>query len=155
MTRSRWIPWLVLALVLVVALIVGTRADGSPKTLDERTLAIAREVRCPTCESQSSADSNAPASEAIRNEIRDQLEAGRSPGQIRGFLVSRFGSDILLKPRSSGVAGLVWAIPVAVLVLALAGLTFAFRRWKRQSRIVAASDADRLIVDRALAGEDK
>lgn len=155
MSARRFVPWLMMAVVLGAALLIGGRPDGSPHSVNDQVRAIAREVRCPTCESQSAADSNAPASEAIRNEIRTQLKAGRSPGQIRAFLVSRFGTDILLKPESRGVAGLVWAIPVVVLVIALAAVALAFRRWKRESRLLVATDEDRVTVARALNGNDR
>lgn len=152
MTARRSAPWLVLAVILAGALWVGAQRSSDPKTLDERVLSVAREVRCPTCESQSAADSNAPASEAIRAEIRTQLERGRTPGQVRGYLVSRFGTDILLKPEASGVAGLVWAIPVVVLIAALTALGLAFRRW-RTGTIEPPTPGDREVVDRALQEE--
>jgi cytochrome c-type biogenesis protein CcmH len=142
-------PWIVLAGVLAGLLWVGAQHSDRPRTLDERVLAVARDVRCPTCESQSAADSNAPASEAIRGEIRAQLKQGRSPAQIRAFLVSRFGSDILLKPEASGIAGLVWAIPVVVLVVAALGLGLGFRRWRPAAAGPPTPD-ERDAVERAM-----
>lgn len=135
--------------VLVGALWVGAQRNERPQTMDERVLSVARVVRCPTCESQSAADSNAPASEAIRAEIRAQLEQGRTPAQVRTYLVSRFGSDILLKPEATGVAGLVWAIPVVVLIGALVALGLAFRRW-RPGAVEPPTRDEREAVERAL-----
>lgn len=142
-------PWLALIVVLGGLLFIGSRGHERPATLDQRVLAVARDIRCPTCESQSAADSTAPASEAIRAEIRRQLKAGRSPGQIRSFLVGRFGSDILLKPERSGISGLVWAIPVFVFICALAMMVGTFRRW-RASEGASPTDDDRAAVARAL-----
>jgi hypothetical protein len=44
----------------------------------------------------------------------------------------------------------VWIIPVVALVLALAGLSTAFARWRRTATVTTASDADRALVDEAL-----
>src|SRR5207248_4839187 len=110
---KKWAPWLALAMVLVVALAIGARHHGT-ETLDTHVRRIASEVKCPTCQGESAADSNAASSEAIRDEIRTRLQQGQSDGEIRAFLVSRFGRDILLKPSASGVSGLVWALPVVV-----------------------------------------
>ncbi len=146
--RRSWLPYLVLAPVLVVALVVGAGRGDGPVSAQERVDRIAEEVRCPTCESQSVADSRAPASEAIRQEIRRRVDAGESDGAIRLFLVGRYGKDILLEPESTGVAALVWALPVVAVVCALAGLAYAFwRRGRRRGARVSAED--RALVDEA------
>ncbi|MDQ3679734.1 MAG: cytochrome c-type biogenesis protein CcmH [Actinomycetota bacterium] len=116
--------------LLMVALVAGSRGSGQPPTPAQRADRIAREVRCPTCESQSAADSRAPTSDAIREEIRRRVDAGEGDAEVRSFLVSRYGKDILLKPEARGVAGLVWVLPVVALVCALAGLALAFGRWR-------------------------
>lgn len=55
---------------------------------------------------------------------------------------------MLLTPRSDGVSGLVWAVPVVALVLAFAGLAYAFVRW-RGGGTARASEADRALVEQA------
>jgi cytochrome c-type biogenesis protein CcmH len=85
----------------------------------------------------------------VREEIRRRVTAGEADAEIRAALVARFGTDILLKPQGRGVAALVWALPVAGLVCAVAGLAVAFRRW-RPRRGVTASPDDRARVARAL-----
>ncbi len=144
-----WRPYLLLVPVLGVALFVGARSDAGPPTAAARTTSIAAEVRCPTCEGLSAAESDAPASLAIRQEIRRRVDAGQSDVEIRAYLVSRYGKDILLKPEATGVASLVWLLPVAVGICALGGLALAFRRWRARPR-VQVSPEDRLLVEQAL-----
>lgn len=127
----RRLSWLVMAAVVVVALVVGTQTSGEHQTVEARVRSIAATVKCPQCRSQSAADSDTFAAEAIRDEIEQRLELGESADEIRGYFASRYGNDILLNPPSSGIAGLVWVLPVAGLVAALAGITVAFRRWRR------------------------
>jgi cytochrome c-type biogenesis protein CcmH/NrfF len=55
----------------------------------------------------------------------------------------------LLKPPASGLGLIVWALPVAAVVVALGGLTLAFLRWRGRTGITVTDD-DRAIVDRAL-----
>lgn len=148
MPSGRWV-WAVMALVLAGALFVGAQQGGGPRTEGQRVHAIASEVRCPTCRNQSAADSDAAAAKAVRDEIRRRVRSGQSDEEIVGFLVSRYGRDILLKPESSGVAGLVWALPVAAVVAALAGLIFTFRRWRARPG-VPLSEEDRALVEREL-----
>src|SRR5688572_8398915 len=100
-----------MAAVLVVALFVGVTGDRAPRTETGHVNAIASEVRCPTCESLSAAESDAAAAQAVRDEIRTRLRAGQSEERILAFLASRYGEDILLRPDGRGVAGLVWVLP--------------------------------------------
>jgi len=123
--------WIVLGLVAVVALALGSRSGGA-RTDEQRLWSIAGGVRCPTCAGQSVATSDAVAAESIREQIRDDIEAGRSDDAIRARLADgAFGEDILLNPPRSGFAALVWVIPVVVVVVAFGGLALAFRRWER------------------------
>jgi len=147
-TARRVIPWLALLAILVVALVVGTHGKSGRLTVDQRVHRVADELRCPTCRSQSMADSDAAAAKAGRLEIRRRVLAGESDAQIRASFVRSYGDDILLKPRGRGVAALVWILPVVAFALALAGLGFAFVRWRPSG--ARATDDDRRIVGEAL-----
>ena len=127
-----WV-WAVMAAVVLVALVVGTRPDDTPRTNEERAHALADTLKCPTCRSQSVADSDAPVSKEIRTEINRRIEAGETDEAIRDYLVGRFGEDVVLTPAASGVTGLVWVLPVVLLVAGAFGLGVAFRRWRRRS----------------------
>ena len=148
MARGR-LAWIVMALVLAGALVIGAQRGGGPRTEAQRVQHIASEIRCPTCRSQSAAESDAAAAKAVRDEIRRRVRAGESDGQIIGFIVSRYGGDILLKPEATGVAALVWILPVVAVVVTLAGLAVAFRRWRARPGAVVTPE-DRALVDRAL-----
>jgi cytochrome c-type biogenesis protein CcmH len=126
----RWAPWLALVVVVLVALAVGASGSDGGNSDAARTTRLSKEVRCPTCRGLSAAESDAKAAQAVRTEIRLRVEAGQNDEEIRAYLASRYGDDILLRPEGSGAAGLVWALPVVVLVCGAAGLAFAFRRWK-------------------------
>ena len=144
----KWLPWLAMGVLLVGALAVGADGDGGGRTTESRVRAIAMEVRCPTCQGLSVEESDAATARAVRDEIRRRVEAGEGDGEIRAYLVSRFGKDILLKPEASGVSGLVWALPVIAAVCALGGLAFVFRRWRRTGS-AGVTEEDRVLVEQA------
>jgi cytochrome c-type biogenesis protein CcmH len=149
--RSRWV-WLAMAVVLAVALVIGAQGRSGPMSEAQRVKHIASEIRCPTCRNQSAAESDAAAAKAVRDEIDRRVRDGQSDGEIVAFMVSRYGSDILLKPEGSGIASLVWVLPVVAVVVALAGLALAFRRWRARPGI-SVSDEDRALVERELQRE--
>ena len=148
-----WPMWMLMAVLVVALLAVGsTRSDG-PRTQEDRIDAISRRIACPTCDGESVFVSQASAAQAIRNEIARQVGEGlQSDDEIVGFIEQRFGGQVLLVPKATGLDALVWALPVAVFVCSVAGLAVAFRRWKRQQG-GEATDEDRAIVAALLADD--
>ena len=147
---ARKLSWLAMVGVVVVALAIGASGDRTPRTEAERVRAVASSVRCPTCRGLSAAESDANAAQAVREEIQRRMRAGESDAEIRAYLVSRYGEDILLKPQSSGLAALVWALPVSVLVIAGGGLALVFRRWRAARIAGTPTPEDRALVEAAL-----
>ena len=146
------LPWIALVLVVGVALAIGTfDRSGGARSDEERAADLAEDFRCPTCRGQSVADSDAPAAVAIRSQIERQIEDGRSDAEIRDYVLSRYPRSEQVPPRS-GLAGLVWVLPVAAAIVAAAALVVAFRRWRVVGDRRAASDADRVLVERARRG---
>ncbi len=150
------VSWAALVVVLLGALWIGVAGDRAPTTESGRVKEIAAEIRCPTCAGLSAAESDAAAAQAVRDEIRTRLRAGQDQAQIEEYFVGRFGPSILLRPEGTGVAGLVWALPVAAGLAAGAGLVFAFRRWRRERELLGGpTEEDRLIVARALEEDSR
>lgn len=154
---KRWPGWVLLVFVVVGFLAVGaSRADG-PSTPSERAEAIEKRVACPVCDGESVFESRNTAAENIRNTIGGLVDEGElDDDAIIGYVESRFGGRILLVPKASGFDALVWALPVAALICALAGLAFTFRRWRREAAADRdPTDDDRALVAAALASEDE
>jgi cytochrome c-type biogenesis protein CcmH len=142
---SRRLHWGLLVLVLVGALAVGAQGQSGPPTEDQRVDRISSVVRCPTCRGLSAAQSDAPSAEAIRDEVRRRVQLGETDAQIKDYLISRYGEDILLQPRSR----VVWVLPVVGGGVAVGTLVFVLRR--RQVRPGRkASAADEALVAKAM-----
>jgi cytochrome c-type biogenesis protein CcmH len=150
-TARRWLPWAALLVVLAAALVIGTRSGSEPATAAERTESIAGRVRCPVCEGLSVAQSKSGSARAIYEEIDRQVRDGASDDDVLGYLVSRYGDGILLRPPATGISGLVWILPVVVLVGGLGVLAFAFRRWRPAAGV--PTEDDRRLVAGALDRE--
>ena len=145
----RWLPWAALLLVLVVALVIGTSRSGPTLTPEQRVQHITSQLRCPVCEGETVADSNAtdlPGHPGSRASSGSQ--AGQSDSTILAYVVHHYPGT-LLKPPASGVGLIVWVLPVIALLAGAAGLFLAFRRW-RASPGVAVTDADRRLVEEAM-----
>lgn len=143
----RWGPWALLVAVAVAVLIVGVQRNGGPPSLQSRVQHISSEVRCPVCNGETVAQSQAAPSVEIRNQITSDLQKGQSEGQILSYLVASYGPGILEKPQARGVSLLVWALPVVGVVIAAAGLLALLRRWQRTSRAAVVADDPPVMAD--------
>jgi len=132
-------------MVLGVALLIGVTGTRPPRTAEDRARALAESVACPVCDGQSVAESDSEAAKGIRNVITSRISEGATDAQIRDELAASYGEHILLTPGRTGVASLVWTLPVVALIAALAGLVLTFRRWRRAGG-AHATDADRELV---------
>ncbi len=146
----RWAPWTVMGVVLGIALVVGARHPSPALGPSQRAAAIDAQLRCPSCEDLSVAQSSAPTAVGIRQIVAQRVAQGESDAVIEAYLVSRYGEDILLRPPASGGTGVVWVAPIVVVALCLVGLGLFFWR-RRRVQGAEVSDDDRELVAAALA----
>jgi cytochrome c-type biogenesis protein CcmH len=148
-----WPMWMLMGILTVSLLAVGTTRDTGPLTQGDRIDAITKRVACPTCDGESVFVSRASAAEAIRKQVAREVAAGeKSDTEIIGSIADSFNGKILLVPRATGLDSLVWVLPIAVLVCAVAGLAMAFRKWRRQNTAGASGD-DFALVNKLLADD--
>ncbi len=148
--KARKLVWLVMLLLVIVLLVFGASRTGGPRTQQDRIDSITAVLACPTCSGESVFVSRAAAAEAIRAEVARQVATGlRTDEQIVGYIEQRFGGQVLLVPRASGVDSLVWALPVAVLVCSAFLLLSAFFKW-RNNKPQSPTASDEQIVAKAL-----
>jgi cytochrome c-type biogenesis protein CcmH len=119
---TRTIPALCLCLLLwltsLSALAVIETYDFEDESLRERFQTLAAELRCPKCQNQNIADSNAPIAADLRKQLHLQLHEGSSDEEIVDFMVSRYGEFVLYRPRWNQVTVILWLAPVIFLGLA-------------------------------------
>jgi cytochrome c-type biogenesis protein CcmH len=123
-------------LVLTVALLsfpvlaYDPGAELKDAAQEQQARELFRELRCMVCQNQSIDDSDAPLAKDLRTLVRERVAAGESNGQIKEFLVVRYGNFVLLKPPLVGETLLLWATPVAILLTGGAVALLAMRRRK-------------------------
>jgi cytochrome c-type biogenesis protein CcmH len=157
----RWLPWALLAVVVVGCLSVAAFGSRSAPTAQDRVTSISRSVYCPTCGGQSVAESNAPSAQEVKVEIARRIQSGESDDEIRTYFVSIWGQEILTTPPTTGVSALVWVVPVAAFAVAVAFLVIVFRRWSQETPEHATAADEALVAealqrehDQAVADED-
>ncbi len=127
-TWAVWGACLCVAAALAVA--TALRPLGSAPTLQQRVMSIAADIRCPECQGESAAESNAAASLAIRGEIARDLEAGEGRAQILRQIAGQYGDWILYRPPARGAFLLLWATPLLALAAVGGVLGRMVVRWR-------------------------
>lgn len=138
--------WLCLLAAASSALVISTQVEGPPRTNEDRVRALSEDFACPTCDGQSVAESNAVVAEEIRRDIRRRVDDGQTDDQITVALVTAYGENVDLRPQSGGIIGLIWILPVVVMVFGFAALAAVFQRW-RTTEAKLATDADVELVE--------
>ena len=77
---------------------------------------IASGLHCPICKDLSVADSPAPLAQQMRQQIDEQLAAGRSPDEIRSGFVAAYGDSVLMSPPRHGIGRTAYYLPLAVVL---------------------------------------
>ena len=105
----------------------------------ERYRTLTEELRCPKCQNQNIADSNAPIAMDLRQEIFRMLDEGQSNEQIVDSLVARYGAFVRYNPPLNAKTLLLWYGPAGLLVLGFGVLAAILLRRRRAAKTVASN----------------
>ncbi|HET9977801.1 MAG TPA: cytochrome c-type biogenesis protein [Burkholderiaceae bacterium] len=104
--------------------------------LEARVNALAEQLRCLVCQNQTIADSNAPLALDLRQQVREQLVAGRSEREILDYMSARYGDFVRYKPPLQGNTALLWGGPA---LLGALGIALAWRAVARRAKVARAA----------------
>lgn len=111
----------------------------SDLTLRDRYYQLVEELRCPKCQNQNLADSNAPISTDMKAQIHSMLEAQKTDEEIKQHLVSRYSEFVLYRPPVNENTWFLWFAPLCFVVF---GLMVVWRYGFMAGRSEADHEAD-------------
>lgn len=97
---------------------------------------LSAELRCPMCQNETLADSNAPIAHDLRRQVFEMIQAGKSDAEIKRYLVDRYSAFVLYKPPVEPSTWLLWFGPFALL---LAGACVVYMNVRRRRRLQAGA----------------
>lgn len=90
---------------------------------------LTQELRCPQCQNNNIADSNATIAVDMREKVYELLKQGQNKQQIVDYMVHRYGNFVTYNPPITPATILLWLVPVSLLLL---GGTLVLRRKPKQ-----------------------
>jgi len=148
----RWL--LIVVLCLLPALAVAREAAplADDPALEQRVMTLSAELRCLVCQNQSLADSHADLAVDLRNQVREQMRAGKSDMEIKAWLTQRYGDFVLYRTPVKSTTWLLWFGPFLLLIAGIAGLLFYLSR-RRARTVPSELTVEQHARARALLGE--
>lgn len=131
----RWLACLLLAAASVVLAREAPPLSDDP-ALEQRVMRLSSELRCLVCQNETLADSRADLALDLRNQVREQMRAGKTDEEIKVWLTQRYGDFVLYRPPMKSITWLLWFGPFVL--LAVAGGAFVWYSRRRRVRTEAA-----------------
>lgn len=147
---------LLCALLFAGPVIEGTAEarEAAPTAFDpvahKRVVEVSEQLRCLVCQNQSIADSNAELAVDLRNQVIEQVKAGKTNQEIVDYMVERYGDFVLYRPPFKLSTAILWLGPVC---LFLVGIIAFYINLRRRKRLVNEATKPLSAQEKALADE--
>ncbi len=132
----RLLPGMVmLMLALVISGSARATTDVMPfkdEAQEQQFRQLTEQLRCPKCQNNSIADSNAMIATDMRRRVYDLMQEGKSRQEIIDYMVARYGNFVTYDPPLTPLTVLLWVLPLATIV---AGGWIIVARTRRRVRI--------------------
>ncbi len=96
---------------------------------------LIEELRCPKCQNQNLAASDAPIAQDLKQKTYDLVKEGRSDSEIRDYMQERYGDFISYKPPVRPSTWILWFFPPLLLVVLIAGWFWRAHHRQNQAKL--------------------
>ncbi|MGI9278972.1 MAG: cytochrome c-type biogenesis protein [Endozoicomonas sp.] len=122
----------------------------------EQFFRLNEKLRCPQCQNQSIADSNAPIAQDLRREVhRMIIEEKADDDTVIQFMLDRYGDFVLYKPRVDARTIALWFGPLMLLLLGVFILFRLLKQHRPETKDETLDEEDKAELDKILGGKDK
>ena len=98
---------------------------------------LAEELRCPKCQNQNLADSNAPVAADLRDKVYELMIEGQTDDQIVDYLVARYGDFVRYNPPVQKNTFFLWFGPLVMVLIGLIVIVSLTRSGKKAQPLSA------------------
>lgn len=111
---------------------------------EQRYRLLIDELRCPKCQNQNLAGSDAGVATDLKNRAYELMMEGKSDEEIRTYMIDRYGDFITYRPPVRRSTMLLWMGPFVLLLLVAVILVWRVRRPAAAPATMSAEERERL-----------
>ncbi|WP_394144524.1 cytochrome c-type biogenesis protein [Vibrio atypicus] len=74
-------------------------------------------LRCPKCQNNTIADSNAELAVDLREKVYEMTKAGKSKQEIIDYMIARYGNFVTYNPPFTAATAILWLGPISVVLI--------------------------------------
>ncbi|MGY4674057.1 cytochrome c-type biogenesis protein [Ursidibacter arcticus] len=130
---KKWFALLLILPTLSIASQQIQQFDNIQQESDYR--ALIQELRCPQCQNNNIADSNATIATDMRNKTLELLKQGKSKDEVVNYMVERYGNFVTYDPPITPATIMLWLMPI---LLILIGFGIMLKRKKSNIQAVGS-----------------
>ena len=109
----------ILSFSTIILYLLFASLQAQSESYTEREMELFKNIRCVVCNSQSIYDSNSENALEIKKFIRNQIANGKTDKEIKNYLVTSFGDDVLFEPPFNFTTFYLWLTPFVSILLGL------------------------------------
>jgi cytochrome c-type biogenesis protein CcmH len=131
---------IVLALACCAAVLVGFFLPRVPTVLGAAVVSFQELEESLTCQCgcgltvHACNHLNCPSAGSLRQEIRAQMDLGKSKAEILAYFKGKYGEKILSAPTTTGFNVVAWLMPFVLMILGGLIVAVAILRWSGRAR---------------------
>ncbi|MBV7298582.1 cytochrome c-type biogenesis protein [Enterovibrio paralichthyis] len=129
MKRFLFVTLLAFSAVFSVSASIEVYEFDSPQQ-EEMFQKLGKELRCPKCQNNNIADSNAGLAQDLRMKVYEMLKQGKSEDEIVDYMVARYGNFVTYNPPLTASTLILWVGPALFVVVGFTILVMRSRKPK-------------------------
>ena len=142
--------WLLFSLSLLLTTSALAQTDRYVFDTDEQAVRfeeLTKELRCPKCQNQNIADSDAVVAKDLRDRVLALVKDGKSKDEVIDYMIDRYGYFVHYDPPVTPATLILWVLPVLIVII---GFGFIVIRQRKASVKQTWSDADEVMLNKLI-----
>ncbi|MFY8272861.1 cytochrome c-type biogenesis protein [Pseudoalteromonas sp. SSDWG2] len=104
---------------------------------------LTKELRCPKCQNQNIADSDAVVAKDLRDKVEELVKQGQSKQEVIDYMIDRYGYFVHYQPPVTPATIFLWILPGFIVI---AGFAFIILRQKKAAQKASWSESDEQLL---------
>ncbi|MCG9649451.1 cytochrome c-type biogenesis protein CcmH [Vibrio brasiliensis] len=152
---KKWIIALATSLLLVMTAHAAIEVyEFETLEQEQQFKELGNTLRCPKCQNNTIADSNAELAVDLRHKVYEMTKEGKSKQDIIDYMIARYGNFVTYNPPFTIATSILWLGPIAVVLFGFGFILIRSRKTKAKSGAEKQQwDADKEARLKALLNE--